>query len=99
MLFIIHAIDKPGHLQVRMANRPAHLEWTKGFADRIRVAGPMLAGDGETLAGSCFIMEGESVAELEMLFASDPYVKADLFETISIRPFRALIGKWAETES
>ena len=99
MLFIIHAIDKPGHLQVRMDNRPAHLDWTKTFADRIRVAGPMLAEDGETLVGSCFIMEGESVTELEMLFADDPYVKADLFETISIRPFRALLGNWAETET
>ena len=98
MLFIIHAIDKPGHVAIRMANRPAHLEWTRGFADRIRVAGPMLAEDGETLAGSCFIMEGASVEEIEMLFASDPYMKADLFETISIKPFRALIGNWAEPE-
>jgi len=95
MLFIIHALDKPGHLQVRMDNRPAHLEWVKSFADRVRVAGPMLGDDGETPVGSCFIMEGDSVAELEMHFAQDPYVIAGLFEQVSIMPYRALFGDWA----
>lgn len=96
MLFIVHAIDKADHLDVRMANRPAHLEWVESFKDKIRVAGPLLSDDGETLAGSCFIIEGESVAALEIHFANDPYVKAELFETISIKPFKPLLGSWAE---
>ena len=98
-LFIVTGTDRPGHLATRMANRPAHLAWAAELKPRIRVAGPMLAEDGETLIGSHFIIEGASAAEVRALFADDPYVKADLFETFEVRPFRALIGRWPEGEA
>ena len=91
-LFIFNARDKAGALDIRMANRPAHLEWAKGFADKIRMGGPVFAEDGETFAGSVFVMEMESLAEMEAWAAADPYAKAGLFETVEIKHFAWLIG-------
>ena len=60
-LFLLNARDKPGALDVRMSNRPAHLDWAKAHADRILMAGPVFADDGETFAGSTFVVEFDSL--------------------------------------
>ena len=91
-LFILNARDKAGALDIRMANRPAHLAWAEGFADKIRMAGPVFADDGETFAGSVFVMEMDSLADMQAWAAADPYAKAGLFETVEIKPFAWLIG-------
>lgn len=92
--FLVQAFDKPGHLAVRMENRPAHLEWARQHAARIRVGGPLLsAPDGEPI-GSSFIIEGESLAEIRALFDSDPYVLAGLFQRMDINVYKPLIGEW-----
>lgn len=91
-LFILNARDKADSLELRMANRPQHLEWAGGFADKIRMAGPVFADDGVTFAGSVFIMEMESLDAVKAWAAEDPYAKAGLFETTEIRPCAWLIG-------
>ena len=91
-LFIVYCRDKPGAVDVRMANRPAHLEWAGGFAGRIAMAGPMFAEDGETFAGSLFVIEFDSEAEVRAWAAEDPYAKAGLFERVEISPFKWVIG-------
>lgn len=97
-LFILNARDKAGALDIRMANRPAHLEWAGQFADKICMAGPVYAEDGETFAGSVFVMQMESLAEVEAWAAEDPYAKAGLFETVEIKHFAWLIGDGPKTE-
>lgn len=91
-LFAIHCIDKPGALDVRMANRPAHLEWAGQSSDRIAMAGPLFADDGETFAGSLFIIQFNTLDEARAWAAEDPYAKAGLFERVDIRPCRWLLG-------
>ncbi len=96
MLFTVYAVDKPDSLQIRLDNRQAHLEWAAGFMDKIKIGGPMLADDGEAMAGSMFVMEYDSVEALRDLFKNDPYNKAGLFESVTIRPFKALLGAAAQ---
>ena len=91
-LYIVYCRDKPGAVDMRLANRPAHLEWAGGFADRIAMAGPMFAEDGETFAGSLFVIEFDSEAEVRAWAADDPYAKAGLFERVEISPFKWVIG-------
>lgn len=91
-LFHILAIDKPGSLSLRMENRPAHLDWAKAQGDKLKLAGPVFADDGETFAGSMFLVEAESRAEIEAWQAADPYVQAGLFAEIHIHPFKWVIG-------
>lgn len=91
-LFLFNARDKAGSLNVRLANRAAHLDWAKTYADKICMAGPVFADDGETFAGSTFVLNMNSLAEVQAWAAEDPYARAGLFETVEIKPFAWLIG-------
>jgi uncharacterized protein YciI len=89
MHFYIRCVDKPGHLDVRKANREDHLAYIKGgFADRIVAAGPTLDPDMEGMNGSVFIIEFDAVEDAREFAANDPYAKAGLFESVVIRPFK-----------
>jgi len=92
-LFLVICRDKPGALDLRMANRPAHLEWAEQHADTLAMAGPIFADDGETFAGSVFVKHAASKTEVEAWSATDPYVKAGLFDSVEIRPFRWVLGE------
>lgn len=91
-LFLINARDKAGATDLRLANRQAHLEWAGGFADKIAMAGPVLSDDGETMAGSTFVIEFDSIDEAKNWATEDPYAKAGLFDRTEIIPFIWLIG-------
>ncbi len=88
MHFVIYCLDKPDHLQVRMDNRPAHVEYLKAHADKIVAAGPMLTDDGEDMTGSTLLMEFNDRAEAEDWAANDPYAKAGLFASVDIRAWK-----------
>lgn len=89
MHFYIRCVDKPGHLDVRKANRDDHLAYIKGgFADRIVAAGPTLDPDMEGMNGSVFIIEFDSIEDARAFADGDPYAKAGLFESVVIRPFK-----------
>ncbi|MBE71258.1 MAG: hypothetical protein CMO07_11155 [Thalassospira sp.] len=89
MHFYIRCVDKPGHLDVRKANREDHLAYIKGgFADRIVAAGPTLDPDMEGMNGSVFIIEFDAIEDAREFAANDPYSKAGLFESVVIRPFK-----------
>lgn len=91
-LFLLNARDKPGALDLRMANRPKHLEWAKASQAHIRVLGPVFADDGETFAGSTGIVEFDSLREAEAWAAQDPYAQAGLFASVEIVPFKWVLG-------
>lgn len=91
-LFHVMALDKPGALDLRLENRAAHLEWAKAAGDTVRMAGPLLSDDGESFIGSVFLIEAENEEALKAFQAEDPYVKAGLFQTVDIRPFKLVIS-------
>ncbi|MEM5515852.1 YciI family protein [Henriciella sp. AS95] len=90
--FLINARDKAGALELRMANRPAHLEWLKAHAEKILMVGPVFADDGETFAGSALVVEFETLHEAENWAARDPYAQAGLFQSVEIMPFKWVMG-------
>jgi hypothetical protein len=89
MLFAIACTDKPASLELRLATRPAHLEHLKAEAGRILLGGPVLDPAGNP-CGSMLVVEAADRAEAEAFAAADPYAKAGLFESVVIRPFRAV---------
>lgn len=91
MLFFVHCTDKPGRQDVRLANRPAHLEFLRGHLDKIVIAGPTLTEDGEGFTGSVLIVDFPDRAAVEEHFANDPYAKAGLFESVVIRPYKKVL--------
>jgi len=90
MLFIIHALDRPGALPVRQANYDAHkafLSDTSAFGIRIVMSGPLVADDGQTMIGSLFLIEAPNRAAVETFHHADPFLAAGIWEKVSITAF------------
>ena len=94
MLFAFLCTDKPGHLNVRMDTRPAHLELlNKLNADGIlKMAGPFLDDDGKP-NGSLVIVETEDMAAARALAEADPYYQAGLFEKVEVKLYNWVFNK------
>jgi len=89
MLFALTCTDKPGALQTRLDNRPAHLDFLNA-SGKVVFAGPFIADDKPT--GSLVVIEAADRAEAEAFAAADPYAKAGLFSDVTIREWRKVIG-------
>lgn len=92
MQFFVRCIDKPGHLEVRLANRPAHKAYLESLGKAVVLAGPTLAEDGETMTGTVAVFEQPDRARLDALLAADPYAKAGLFESVEIHLYKKVFG-------
>ncbi len=88
MLFAFVCKDKPGHLQVRMDTRPAHVEHLNRLnaEGTLKMAGPFLDGDGKP-CGSLVIVNADTLDAAKALADADPYAKAGLFESVEVKPF------------
>ncbi len=91
-LFLVNARDRADCLDLRLANRSDHLGWASGFVDRIAMAGPVFSADGESMAGSTFVISFDSLDEAKDWAADDPYARAGLFESVEIVAFNWSIG-------
>ncbi|WP_370232270.1 YciI family protein [Cognatishimia sp.] len=90
MRFALIAKDKPGALEVRKANRDAHVAYLKS-TDAVEMAGPFLDENGE-MCGSLIILELPDMAAAEAWAAQDPYKAADLFQSVEITAWNKVIG-------
>jgi uncharacterized protein len=88
MLFAFICRDKPGHLQVRLDNRPAHVEFLNGLnaEGMLKLAGPFLDGEGKP-CGSLVVVEAADMDGAHAVAAADPFAKAGLFATVDIQPW------------
>lgn len=91
MLYAIICIDKPGSLEVRKANRDAHIAHIRSTEGAIEQAGPFLDAAGD-MVGSLILYRAEARATVESWCADDPYAKAGLFQSVEIRPWNRVIG-------
>ncbi len=90
MLFCIIGIDKPNGLELRMANREAHLNhWAETGA--VKLGGPFTSDDGERLEGSMLVIDVADRETAQKLADEDPYVKAGVFETRELRAWKWLL--------
>jgi len=84
MLYAIYCKDKANHLQTRLDNRPAHVEYLKKFSDQHICTGPLLTDDGQGMVGSLLVMDFADKKAAEDFAAGDPYAKAGLFQSVTI---------------
>lgn len=82
--------DKPNSLDIRTANRPAHLEHLNG-SGVVELAGPFLDANG-AMTGSLIVLSVETMAEAKAWAAADPYAKAGLFSSVELREWKKVIG-------
>lgn len=90
MLFAIHALDRDGALDTRLAHYDAHkafLSDTSAFGITIVMSGPLVADDGATMIGSLFLVEAPDRAAVERFNAADPFHAAGIWTRVTITGF------------
>ncbi|MBE9603903.1 YciI family protein [Acetobacteraceae bacterium H6797] len=95
MLFAIACTDKPASLELRMATRPPHLEYLESLMKQLVLVGPTLDAEGKP-NGSLLVVEAADQAAAEAIAAGDPYAKAGLFASVTVKPFRAVFKDGAK---
>lgn len=90
MLVSLIAKDKPNSLNLRMENRPAHVDYLKSSA-AVQMAGPFIGEDGD-MCGSLIVLEVEDMAQAQEWAAGDPYGKAGLFASVELIEWNKVIG-------
>ncbi len=63
----------------------------KAQGDKLVVAGPTTSDDGAAMTGSLLLMDFEDRAEAEAFAAADPYAKAGLFDSVTIKPWKKVL--------
>ncbi|KIT15393.1 YciI-like protein [Jannaschia aquimarina] len=91
MLHALICTDKPGHLEVRKANREAHLAHLNADPFVLQ-AGPFVDEAG-AMSGSLILFDTEDRAHVEAFAAADPYAKAGLFADIRIEAWNRVVNK------
>ena len=92
MLWVITCIDKTDTAAARAEHLAPHREYLGSQKDKLVLAGATLTDDGEGMTGSCFVVNVNSRAEAEAFSAGDPFTKAGIFESVTIRRMRK--GQW-----
>jgi len=90
MYVALIATDKPGALEIRKANREAHLAYADEKGQTL-FAGPLLNEDGD-MAGSLVVLDVPDLAAARDWAAGDPYAKAGLFESVTLREWKKVRG-------
>lgn len=90
MRVMLMAKDKEGALDIRKANRDAHLAYLKETGV-VEQAGPLLNEAGE-MAGSLLVMEVADLGAAKAWAENDPYAKAGLFAEVHISAWNRVIG-------
>ncbi|MFW2588404.1 YciI family protein [Sagittula sp. SSi028] len=89
MLIALIALDKPGALQIRKDNRDAHLAYLKATGV-VSQAGPFLDDAGD-MCGSLIVLDVPDMSAAQDWADNDPYAKAGLFSSVTLRPWNKVI--------
>jgi uncharacterized protein YciI len=98
MLYAIISQDKPGSLERRLQARPTHLARLEALKNdaRLILAGPHPAVDSPDpgsagFTGSLVVAEFDSLEAARIWADADPYVAADVYESIIVKPFKKVL--------
>ena len=97
-LFTISCRDKPDSFDLRAATRDRHLAYLAERAGAVRLGGPWLDAQGRSV-GSLLIVEAGDLAGAQALADGDPYVQAGLFASVSVEPWRLVVGGFGSPDA
>ena len=87
MKFAVHCLDHKHAQPLRLENYESHKAYLATGQIRTVISGPLLTTDGETMIGSLFVFEAESLAEVTEFNANDPFTRAGVWAEVKIHPF------------
>ena len=98
MFYVIYSEDKENSLEKRLSVRPDHLARLEKLKNdgRLLVAGPNPAIDSNDpgpagFTGSVVIAEFESLEAAKAWADDDPYVRADVYKNVTVKPFKKVL--------
>lgn len=98
MWYAIISEDQADSLDRRLAARPAHLARLQSLQDegRLLLAGPHPAIDSDNpgsagFTGSLVVAEFDSLEAAQAWAGADPYIDADVYAKVSVKPFRKVL--------
>jgi uncharacterized protein len=98
MLYAIISQDRPDSLDRRLQARPAHLARLEALKNdaRLVLAGPHPAIDSPDpgpagFTGSLVVAEFDSLEAARAWADADPYVAADVYARVEVKPFRKVL--------
>jgi len=95
MLFVIHAVDKADGMPTRAKFYRAHrihLDQAERYDVDVVTAGTLVGDDGETPAGSVFVIDAKDRATADAFVRSDPYHVNKVWETVHIHGYNKKRG-------
>ena len=95
MLFVVHALDKKNILPTRAKHyrdHRIHLDKAGDYAVDVVTAGTLLADDGETPAGSIFVIDAKDRAGADAFVRSDPYHVNGVWDRVTIHGYNRKRG-------
>lgn len=90
-LYILHAKDKPGVLQLRLELYAAHRtfleEQEEAGVVSIVMSGPLQTDDGEVMTGSLLLVEAADRETMDRFVAEDPFTREGVWGEINVSRF------------
>lgn len=88
MYFLIIAKDRPGQEYKRDELRPSRVAWLKENKRILVAAGGMVDDRNAHVHGGLMIVDATNREEAERFANADPFVPADLYETLEVVRWR-----------
>ncbi len=95
MLFVIHALDRPGALADRLAHYDAHKAFLGDAASHgvtIVMSGPLVDDEGGAMIGSLVVVEAPDRGTVERFNRADPFHAAGIWDKVTITRFNRRQG-------
>lgn len=87
MLYALICTDKPNAVDLRLKERPGHIDYLNGLGNALKAAGPFTDEAGSPI-GSLVVVEAKDRSGAEDIARNDPYAKAGLFAAVEIRAWK-----------
>lgn len=87
MHYVVHCLDHADSSEKRLEHYEAHKKYLLSSSLKTIISGPLLATDGVTMVGSCFILEADNISEVSTFNKNDPFSMANIWKTVSIHAF------------
>ncbi len=79
----------PKALERRMSARPAHFDTARNLkANNNFIIGGAILNDAGNMIGSMMIVQFETEDELVQWMRNEPYINADVWQSIEVKPFK-----------
>lgn len=98
MLYAIISQDVENSLDKRLSVRPEHIKRLNDLKEqgRLTLAGPHPAIDNiepgpAGFSGSLVVAEFSSLEEAQAWADDDPYIKAGVYDTVTVKPFKKVL--------